>query len=157
MKWGFVPSVDKKPGARDEFPWHQDNGYTFIDPQQYLTCYIALTDVTEANGCPEIVPGLHREGTLEHEWTDLGFRCLPSDVAGICAPARAGSIVVFSSLTPHRTRANTTDGVRKAYIVQYAPDGVDHVGSDDEGEEIRLPANDPERQFPVLVDGQPVR
>ena len=31
-------AVYKKPGTKDEFPWHQDNGYTFIDPQAYLTC-----------------------------------------------------------------------------------------------------------------------
>ena len=37
---------------------------------------------------------------------------------------RAGSIVVFTSLTPHDTGRNTTDDVRKAYIVQYAPDGA---------------------------------
>ena len=37
---------------------------------------------------------------------------------------KAGSIVVFSSLTPHTTRYNTTDETRKAYILQYAPDGA---------------------------------
>src|SRR5207253_10129368 len=36
----------------------------------------------------------------------------------------AGSIVVFSSLTPHATKRNTTDDVRKAYILQYCPDGA---------------------------------
>ena len=29
-------SVYKKTGKEQEFPWHQDNGYTFIEPQQYL-------------------------------------------------------------------------------------------------------------------------
>ena len=39
-------------------------------------------------------------------------------------PVRAGSVVVFSSLTPHATKRNTTDAVRKAYILQYIPDGA---------------------------------
>ena len=43
-------AVYKKPGTKDEFPWHQDNGYTFIEPQAYLTCWIALTDTDETNG-----------------------------------------------------------------------------------------------------------
>ena len=30
-------AVYKKPGTRADFPWHQDNGYTFIEPQEYLT------------------------------------------------------------------------------------------------------------------------
>ena len=43
-----------------EFPWHQDNGYTFIEPQQYLTLWIPLVDVDEENGCPWIAPGMHK-------------------------------------------------------------------------------------------------
>lgn len=39
-------------------------------------------------------------------------------------PLKAGSVAVFSSLTPHRTGLNMTDTVRKAYILQYAPDGA---------------------------------
>ena len=53
-------AVYKKPGTKDEFPWHQDNGYTFIQPQAYLTCWVALTDTDETNGCPCVLPGLHR-------------------------------------------------------------------------------------------------
>ena len=44
--------VYKRPGTSEEFPWHQDNGYTFVEPQQYLTCWVALTDATPENGCP---------------------------------------------------------------------------------------------------------
>ena len=53
-------AVYKKPGTESPFPWHQDNGYAFVEPQQYLTCWVALTDATEENGCPWVVPGLHR-------------------------------------------------------------------------------------------------
>ena len=31
-------AVYKKPGTKDDFPWHQDNGYTYVEPQSYLTC-----------------------------------------------------------------------------------------------------------------------
>jgi phytanoyl-CoA hydroxylase len=31
-------AVYKKPEKPRRFPWHQDNGYTFVEPQQYLTC-----------------------------------------------------------------------------------------------------------------------
>ena len=34
-------AVYKKPGTAASFPWHQDNGYAFLEPQQYLTCWIA--------------------------------------------------------------------------------------------------------------------
>ena len=71
--------VYKRPETAAEFPWHQENGYNFVEPQQYLTCWIALTDATQDNGCPWMAPGLHLQGTLHHEWTDLGYRCLDED------------------------------------------------------------------------------
>lgn len=40
-------AVYKKPGNPEEFPWHQDNGYTYVEPQQYLTCWVALNDATD--------------------------------------------------------------------------------------------------------------
>jgi hypothetical protein len=150
-------AVYKKPGTEAPFPWHQDNGYAFVEPQQYLTCWIALTDATEDNGCPWVVPGLHRSGTLRHGDSDLGFVCLTDAPDAVPVPARAGSIVVFSSLTPHSTGPNRTDGVRKAYIVQYAPDGAAVLSGavDGDAPPARHPADDPDRQFPVLVGGQP--
>ncbi len=59
-------SVYKKSGRPQEFPWHQDNGYTFVEPQQYLTFWIPLVDVDVENGCPWIAPGMHKLGTLAH-------------------------------------------------------------------------------------------
>lgn len=138
--------VYKRPGTAVEFPWHQDNGYTFVEPQQYLTCWVALTEATEQNGCPWIAPGIHHAGTLKHRWTDLGFQCFSSAQNALPMPLDAGSIAVFSSLTPHRTGPNLTDSIRRAYILQYAPDGAlvhPHQG------EAHL-ANDPDRQFLIV-------
>lgn len=75
----------------------------------------------------------------------------------VAVPASAGSIVVFSSLTPHMTGANTTTGVRKAYICQYARDGVRLVANGD-GEAVadRPLANADDRQYFVLKGGRPV-
>ena len=71
------------------------------------------------------------------------------------SPPRAGSIVVFSSLTPHCTGPNTTAAVRKAYIIQYAPDGAEVLSGPDREHLTRARADDPDRQFPVLTDGHP--
>ena len=71
-----------------------------------------------------MVPGLHRLGTLAHEYSDIGFVCLRDPPDAVAVPAPAGSIVVFSSLTPHSTGPNRTGEVRKAYIVQFAPTGA---------------------------------
>ncbi|MBI2706361.1 MAG: phytanoyl-CoA dioxygenase family protein [Actinobacteria bacterium] len=74
--------------------------------------------------------------------------------------AHAGSVVVFSSLTPHRTGPNRTADVRSAYIVQYAPDGAVTLRGDPAeiaaGEARREPQDDPDRQYLVVKDGEPV-
>jgi len=149
-------AVYKKPGTESPFPWHQDNGYAFVEPQQYLTCWVALTDATQKNGCPWVVPGLHRRGTLAHEYSDIGFVCLRDPHNAVAVPARAGSIVVFSSLTPHSTGPNRTGDVRKAYIVQYAPSGAVVVQPEPGGGERRIPAADRGRQYEVLRGGRRV-
>ena len=153
-------AVYKKPEKPRRFPWHQDNGYAFVEPQQYLTCWIPLTDATEANGCPQVVPGLHRRGTLAHTYVDpLGFECFAEPpVAPRVAEAPVGSVVVFSSLTPHLTGPNTTDAVRKAYIVQYAPPGAEVLeGDPDAGPPTgRRRCDDPARHLPVARDGRRV-
>ena len=152
-------AVYKKPGTPLEFPWHQDNGYTFVMPQDYLTCWVPLTPATVENGCPWVVPGIHRSGTLEHWQTELGFECLDPthdkvDQTAIAVEAEVGDIVVFSSLTPHRTGPNLTDEIRKAYIVQFAADGAMMFPR---GLDKALAQNDPDRNFLICSDGQPVQ
>lgn len=149
-------AVYKKPHTEADFPWHQDNGYTFIDPQQYLTCWVALTDATIDMGCPWVVPGLHKHGTLAHRNSELGYVCLegwPDEAVPV--EAQAGDIVVFSSLTPHATGPNNTERTRKSYIVQFAPEGVCTIAMSGSGEVERTPCNDERRQFRILQAGRP--
>ena len=146
--------VYKKPGNPENFPWHQDNGYTFIQPQQYLTCWVALSDANEENGCPWVIPGAHRVGTYEHHWTDLGWDCTDEEPTyRVAAPVRKGGVVIFSSLTPHMTGPNLTSQLRKTYIVQFAPDGANVITMKD-GKQIIEPCNVPDRQYSILVDGK---
>ena len=158
-----------KAGTAHDFPWHQDNGYTYVEPQQYLTCWVALTDVTVDNGCPWILPGAHRLGTLAHRWTELGFCCfdgtpeaeraltelleshgLRGEVTPRPLPLCAGSIAVFSSLMPHRTGPNRTGRVRKSYILQYAGDGAVMYPADT----APHAADNDDWQYPVLRGGK---
>ena len=152
-------AVYKKPEKPRRFPWHQDNGYTFVEPQDYLTCWVALTDATDQNGCPHVAPGVHRQGTLRHRFVEpLGWECFEHHPDSVVVEVPAGGMAVFSSLTPHLTGPNTTAGVRKAYILQYAPDGaVVLMGDPRAGPPTdRVPCTHADRQYPVLRDGSPV-
>jgi ectoine hydroxylase-related dioxygenase (phytanoyl-CoA dioxygenase family) len=150
-------AVYKQPHGAEPVLWHQDNGYTYIEPQAYLTCWVAITDATHDNGCVRVLPGVHRSGTLAHRSTPIGFQCAEDPDGAVPVPVRAGSIVVFSSLTPHATGHNVADEVRKAYIVQFAPHGAIALRGDPEGGTGRPePQDDPDRQFFVLREGTPV-
>ena len=119
-------AVFKMPEGRKEFPWHQDDGYTPVTPSPYLTLWLALNDATVENGCISVLPGSHKRGLLPHEKTPLGLAChAPDDPdQGVPVPLEAGSLAVFWSLTAHKSGANVSSGVRKAYIIQYSKAGL---------------------------------
>lgn len=119
-------TVFKHPEGEKLFPWHQDDQYTEVLPSPYLTLWLALNDATLENGCISVLPGSHREGLREHVWTDLGWTGHPADHPdqGIPVPVPAGSVVCFWSLTMHKSAPNRSQGMRKAYVIQYAPQGL---------------------------------
>jgi hypothetical protein len=114
-------AVVKPPQARTELPWHQDNGYTPLIPEEYLTCWLALDDAEVANGCLWVIPGSHRHGTVRHHGGAGPFRVGHDgpDADGVPVPVARGSVLVFSSLLMHRSGPNTTDRGRRAWIIQY--------------------------------------
>jgi len=114
-------SVYKQPETPREFPWHQDNGYTPVEPAQYYTCWLALTDATIENGCVWLLPGSHRQGPVPHEDSPLGKVGYRGPDTGLPLPLKKGSMAVFSSLALHRSGPNLSSSTRKAFIMQYIP------------------------------------
>jgi len=113
-----------KTGA--SFAWHQDGGYVGFRHKPYVTFWIALDAATEANGCIYVLPrDLDRQPHIEpHRWDAenkerVGYE---GDDPGIAIECPTGTILAFSSLTLHRSGANTTDNRRRAYICQYSPE-----------------------------------
>jgi phytanoyl-CoA hydroxylase len=148
-------AVYKKTEKPRRFPWHQDTGFVFVEPQAYVTVWLALTDATAENGCIQVVPGLHRRGTLRHYYVEpLGFECFAEHERAVVLELPAGSAVIFSSLTPHMTGPNVTNDVRKAYIIQYAVAGTEKLVGDPEsdGTPERVACTKP-RQLPIASAG----
>jgi ectoine hydroxylase-related dioxygenase (phytanoyl-CoA dioxygenase family) len=120
-----VKGTDKKGAA---FGWHQDSGYVDGEHKPYVNAWVPLDDVSEANGTVYLLP-YEKAGTrekIEHQVqsgsTDrVGYF---GDEPGIPAVCPAGSIVVFSSTCFHRSGANSTDKMRRAYALQYSPEPV---------------------------------
>jgi ectoine hydroxylase-related dioxygenase (phytanoyl-CoA dioxygenase family) len=119
-------TVYKLPEAQRLFPWHQDDGYTRVEPFPYLTLWLAIGDATEENGCISVLPGSHRRGFVEHRKSPIGLVCHDSDDPdqGITVPLKSGSIAAFWSLTMHKSGPNRSRGIRKAYVIQFIPVGM---------------------------------
>ncbi len=112
-------AVSKPPGATSDVPWHQDNGYTPVVPEQYLTFTLALDATTRENGCLWIQPGSHRAGVRPHRKTDMLFyRGYEGPETGVAVEQEEGDVLVFSSLTMHRTGPNRSAGPRRSWVIQ---------------------------------------
>ena len=143
--------VVKAPERGMRFSWHQDSGFVGYAHRPYLTCWITLDDVSEANGTVYLLP-YARAGTRDvvthvrdQETNDMvGYF---GDDPGDPVIASAGSIACFSSTVFHRSGPNTTDHVRRVYVAQYSSEPV----LTEDGSRPRHLAE------PLLVDGQPVR
>jgi len=111
------------------FAWHQDAGYiTHTKVRPYLTCWIALDDSTIANGTIFVLP-YSRAGTrdviahIRDESTNDMVGYVGED-PGIAVEVSAGTLVAFSSHVLHRSTPNTTDSMRRAYLLQYSPEPI---------------------------------
>lgn len=115
------------------FSWHQDSGYLGFPHAPYVTVWAAVDEMTESNGTAYVLP-----------FSKSGIRTLVEHVRdevtgdkvgyfgqerGVPAIVPAGSLVVFSSLTFHRSGPNTTDKMRRAYVTQYSAQPIYKPGA----------------------------
>lgn len=56
----------KEPRTGSYVSWHQDATYMALEPDDFVTAWIALTPSTVDSGCVSVLPGTHRRGILEH-------------------------------------------------------------------------------------------
>ena len=122
--WVFLDQfVVKAAEIGMQFAWHQDSGYVSFDHRPYLTCWIALDDMTVENGTVYILPYSHlgvrtRVTHIQEPGTNDMVGYFGKD-PGIPVIVPAGSIAVFSSTTFHRSGTNTTHDWRRVYLCQY--------------------------------------
>ena len=122
--------VVKSAGVGMPFSWHQDSGY--IDREcphkPYLSLWCALDDVDEENGTVYVLPFSRAPVTsgtdhsTEPGTNDLvGYR---GNDAGEAVIMSAGSIAAFTSVTFHRSGANTTRESRRVFLAQYSVEPI---------------------------------
>lgn len=134
-----------------QFAWHQDGGYLGFSHRPYVTVWAAVDDMTLENGTTFVMP-----------YSTIGIKSLVEHIRdpqlgdkvgyfgrepGIPAIVPAGSLVVFSSLCFHRSGANSTNKMRRAYVTQYSSEPINKPGT---GELMHL-------GVPFLEQGVPLR
>ncbi len=106
----------KLPGGAGYSPHQDAPAYPFID--SHVSCMVAVDDATVANGCLEVVPGMHHEVLP----TDRSG-CIRSDAVEAmgweAVEVPAGWTLWFHSRTPHRSGPNTSTRPRRALYPTY--------------------------------------
>ncbi len=114
--------------------WHQDYSYwTRTRPMNHLTCWIALDDSQQDNGCLQYVPGSHR-------WDLLPITGLAGDMVAIrevlndeqwhqlqnpvAIEVPKGYASFHHPLLVHGSFANRTDRPRRAVVINTFRDGT---------------------------------
>lgn len=116
----------KLPHSHDICHWHQDDAYYNARAlsKTRMSTWVPLQDTDESNGCMWVVPGSHKGGVVEHgPYGGQCPKCMgPADMeveGAIPCPVKAGDMLLFHACTWHHSKGNTTDRVRRAFIVSY--------------------------------------
>jgi ectoine hydroxylase-related dioxygenase (phytanoyl-CoA dioxygenase family) len=110
--------------------WHQDSTYWGLDPDDVITAWVALTDVTEENGYMQMIPGSHKIDQLPHLDTfhkdnllsrgqEISVEVDKSKAVGIAL--RAGEISLHHIKTVHGSGANQSNDRRIGLAIRYIP------------------------------------
>ena len=57
----------KDPKEKGFVSFHQDAKYIGLEPHNWVTVWVAITDANENNGCMRMLPGSHKDNLKHHE------------------------------------------------------------------------------------------
>lgn len=107
---------------------HQDYYYWRKHKPNQFAVFLCIDANTKTNGCLRIIPRSHKLGLLKHHKefptieNELHWACnitpemKKSEVSFIGKP---GDVILFSSLTIHRSKPNKSDQSRRSLIFEY--------------------------------------
>ncbi len=136
--------IYKEPGTGGTLNWHSDYAYWPLTAPTQTTAWIALDDVTEANGAMRMAVGSHHLGERLPAAFGTGSTYYeerrPSTVKAVEDPEelgleiaicelRAGEVSMHNPLLWHASGPNTTDRPRRSFVPRYCADGAIWVGS----------------------------
>ena len=117
----FKDKLIFKPPGMKGYGLHQDWIAWPGFPESFLTVLVPLDPAGVDNGCTEVFPGYHKQGSLTPR--DGQYHELPSSVVeeSRCMPLelRPGDVAVFGGFTPHRSGPNRSGRWRRQLYLSY--------------------------------------
>jgi ectoine hydroxylase-related dioxygenase (phytanoyl-CoA dioxygenase family) len=119
----------KEPRVGGAWEWHQDYGYWYHNgclAPDLISCLIAVTPATRANGCLQVIRGSHKLGRIDHgktgDQTGADLERVEAALARmelLYIEAQPGDALFFHSNLLHRSDQNRSDDPRWSLICCY--------------------------------------
>ncbi|MCZ6679321.1 MAG: phytanoyl-CoA dioxygenase family protein [Candidatus Poribacteria bacterium] len=129
--------------------WHQDSAYwTSIEPPTLVSCWIALDDATEENGCVRLLPGSYKKGIWPHERRDFLHAQGVDTSQAVPVVLKSGGCSFHHSLTVHGSGENRTPHRRRGLVTSYMRADSKFIGDADQKPDFPLLRG---REYPGCV------
>jgi len=116
----------KNPNEKGFVSYHQDAKYIGLEPHNWVTVWLAVTDANEHNGCMRMLPGSHKENLKSHEqkFDDNNLLTRGQTIKGVpldkTEPVilKAGQVSLHHPLVVHGSGLNKSNDRRIGFVIQ---------------------------------------
>ena len=126
----------KNPNEKGFVSFHQDAKYIGLEPHNWVTAWVAITDANEKNGCMRMLPGSHKENLKIHEqkFDENNLLTRGQTVKNVSLEKtepivlKAGQVSLHHPTIIHGSGLNNSNDRRIGFVIQsYIGDNVDQV------------------------------
>ncbi|MDC3085314.1 phytanoyl-CoA dioxygenase family protein [Candidatus Pelagibacter sp.] len=124
----------KNPNEKGFVSFHQDAKYIGLEPHNWVTVWLAVTDANEYNGCMRMLPNSHKENLKTHEekFDENNLLTRGQTITNISLDEtdpiilKAGQISLHHPTIVHGSGLNKSNDRRIGFVIQsYIGDNVD--------------------------------
>ena len=116
----------KNPHEKGFVSYHQDAKYIGLEPHNWVTAWVAITDSNEHNGCMRMWPGSHKDHLKEHDQKFNQGNLLTRGQTVQNVPKEkttplvltAGQMSLHHPTTVHGSDINKSDDRRIGFVIQ---------------------------------------
>ena len=126
----------KNPNEKGFVSFHQDAKYIGLEPHNWVTVWLAVTDANEKNGCMRMLPGSHNENLKNHEqkFDENNLLTRGQTITNVSLEKtdpiilKAGQVSLHHPTIIHGSGLNLSDDRRIGFVIQsYIGDNVNQV------------------------------